>query len=152
MTRAAVGKMEEMAERRADPRHTVRLTTTVARASERRLPAATTIDISTVGILLAFGEPVGLRVDDKVVLSIAFPAGRFHCLGRVRRVERGSDFRTYAGVQFELCPGEERQLSERLALLGDAGGGAASRRGSRSIASITDPTPIAASPGSMTSA
>ena len=63
-------------------------------------------------MLVAFGEPVGLLPDQQVVVSLG-PAGDWvHLTGRVRRVEHGLDFRTYAAIEFD--PAEE---SERLRVL-----------------------------------
>jgi PilZ domain len=62
--------------------------------------AARVVDLSLGGALLSFAEPLGLLVDERVVVSI--PADEaILLLGRVVRVARGTDFRTYVAVQFD---------------------------------------------------
>ena len=51
---------------------------------------------------------------NRVLLSIAFPGARFHCIGTVQRVARGDDFCTYAALRFDFRDDEERQLAERV--------------------------------------
>jgi hypothetical protein len=70
----------------------------VATVSERPMPPARTVDASADGVLLAFAEPVGLRPDMRVCITMRLPDGRVHLTARVARATRGDDFRTYVAV------------------------------------------------------
>jgi len=68
--------------------------------SEQRLPEESTVDISRGGLLLAFTEPVGFPIGQRIVVSIEFIDGTFHVMGVANRVERGTDFQAYVAMTF----------------------------------------------------
>lgn len=74
--------------------------------SERPIPAATTIDASDDGLLLAFAEPVGLTAGMRVCVTVRLPDGRVHLIADVARATRGDDFRTYVAVSLRTAGGE----------------------------------------------
>jgi hypothetical protein len=83
--------------------------TRVAASPSHVSSEVTAIDISLDGVLVAFAEPVGLLHDQQVVVSLG-PAGDWvHLTGRVKRVEHGLDFRTYAAIEFDPADESERQ-------------------------------------------
>ena len=69
--------------------------------TEQPLPKAEAIDVSRSGVLVAFAEPYGLVKDSRVCFSMPTDEGFVHLLGRVRRVERGDDFRTYVALALD---------------------------------------------------
>jgi hypothetical protein len=89
-----------MMERRAQPRTKVSWEARVANVSEAVPATVDVIDVSFGGALVAFCEPVGLLRDERVVLSLEPNGTPMMLLGRVVRVARGTDFRTYVAVQF----------------------------------------------------
>lgn len=56
------------------------------------------VDASPGGVLIAFAEPIGLLVGQRICVSLTLDDGALHLLASVVRVERGDDFRTYVGV------------------------------------------------------
>lgn len=68
--------------------------------SEAVPPEVEVIDVSLGGALVAYDEPVGLLVGERVVVSLVPVDAAVLLLGRVVRVARGADFRTYVAVQF----------------------------------------------------
>jgi hypothetical protein len=88
-------------ERRAAARVGVSLPVRVATMSEQPLPAAESVDASQSGVLVALAEPFGLVNDTRVCVSMPADDGRVHLMGRVRRVERGDDFRTYVALSLD---------------------------------------------------
>ena len=79
------------------------------------VPAAVAIDISMCGMLLAFDEPGGCVVGDRMVVSLELTERKVHVLGRSVRVERGSDLRSYVAIEFDsLHEDDEAALSEFL--------------------------------------
>ena len=94
-------------ERRSHPRRTIQIEGATALAPEHPLPSCTTVDVSMTGLLLAFDEPVGLPLGQRVVVSLMLPDGRCHVVGEVNRVARGDDFRTYAAIDLSLSADEE---------------------------------------------
>lgn len=102
-------------ERRSHPRRSMRIDCWTAVAPEHPLPRCETIDVSMTGLLLAFDEPVGLRLDQRVVVSLVLGDGRCHVMGSVCRVARGTDFRTYAAIDLSDSGVDEiRRLHEHL--------------------------------------
>jgi hypothetical protein len=89
----------------------------MAAAVEQPLPSADAIDGSETGVLVALAEPLGLVRGARVCLSMPTGEGLLHMVGRVRRVERGDDFRTYVGVSVsdELNRHEVERWHEWLA-------------------------------------
>lgn len=73
----------------------------LAALSEHPLPSACAIDASTSGVLVALCEPFGMPVATRVCLSVANDDGFLHLMGRVRRSERGTDYRTYVAVALD---------------------------------------------------
>jgi hypothetical protein len=88
-------------ERRSHPRKRVGFAARVACATERIPPAVQIVDVSLSGALVAFGEPIGLLVNERVVVSLEPLRGPIHLLGRVVRIARGDDFRTYVAIRFD---------------------------------------------------
>lgn len=88
-------------ERRAAARVWVDRPVRVASMTEQALPRADSIDASSSGVLVALAEPVGLACDTRVCFSMPTDDGMVHLLGRVRRVERGDDFRTYIALSLD---------------------------------------------------
>ena len=87
----------------------------VSASPEQPLPAATTIDLSVQGVLLAFPEPVSLESGARIVVSLRLRDGRLHSLATVRRADRGEDYRTYVAVTFDHLTDDDRQrLAEVL--------------------------------------
>ena len=64
-------------------------------------PAVDVVDVSRGGALLSYGEPLGLMVDERVVISMKAVEVTVMLLGRVVRIARGTDFRTYVAVHFD---------------------------------------------------
>jgi hypothetical protein len=89
----------------------------MAAAVEQPMPAADAIDGSNTGVLVALSEPFGLVKGARVCLSLPTAEGLLHMAGRVRRVERGDDFRTYVAVSVsdELNRHEVEHWQEWLA-------------------------------------
>ena len=87
-------------ERRAHPRTTISFRAHIANVSESIPPEVEVIDVSLGGALVAYDEPVGLLVGERVVVSLVPLDASVLLLGRVVRVARGSDFRTYVAVEF----------------------------------------------------
>jgi hypothetical protein len=87
----------------------VSLPVRVATMSEQPLPAAASVDASHNGVLVALAEPFGLVHDTRVCLSLPGDDGHVHLMGRVRRVERGDDFRTYVALSLD----EPDSIAER---------------------------------------
>jgi hypothetical protein len=84
----------------------------MANTTEAIPPAARVVDLSLGGALLSFAEPLGMVVDERVVVSL-LPSDSILLLGRVVRVARGTDFRTYVAVRFDDDqPGETERLEE----------------------------------------
>jgi PilZ domain len=100
-------------EQRSAVRTRIALEVRVANAAEQLLPRARSIDCSTVGLLLAFAEPVGLVEGSRVVLSLRLRDGHLHTLAIVRRVARGADFRTYVAFAFDGLGVEDARRLER---------------------------------------
>jgi hypothetical protein len=88
----------------------------MANTTEAIPPAARIVDLSLGGALLSFDEPLGFLLDERVVVSMP-PDDPIMLLGRVVRVARGTDFRTYIAVQFDE---EQPQELERLGELVDS--------------------------------
>ncbi len=87
----------------------------MANTTEAIPPAARVVDLSLGGALLSFTEPLGMIVDERVVVSLV-PDEPILLLGRVVRVARGTDFRTYVAVHFDdVQPGETERLGELVA-------------------------------------
>jgi hypothetical protein len=104
-------------DRRRHPRIVIELAARVANVSESIPPSAQVIDVSVGGALLATAEPWGLRVEERVVVSLLAEKLPVLVIGRVVRVARGTDFRTYVAVQFdEGQPQEVERLEELIAL------------------------------------
>jgi hypothetical protein len=102
-------------DRRANCRRAVRIRARVAASPEQRLPRCEAVDISLGGLLLAFAEPVGFPVGHRLVISLDLPDGHFHALGRVARVDRGDDFRTYVAMSFmHVRPEDFDELMEQV--------------------------------------
>ena len=82
----------------------------MANTTEAIPPSANIVDLSLGGALLSFDEPLGFLMDERVVVSIPPSDEPILLLGRVVRVARGTDFRTYIAVQFdeEQCNELER--------------------------------------------
>jgi hypothetical protein len=59
--------------------------------------------------LLAFEEPIGLRLGQQIVVSLMLRDGRCHVIGSVCRVARGTDFRTYAAIDLSKSDDDEIQ-------------------------------------------
>ena len=93
--------MIEREERRAHPRRAVQLSAIVAAGAEQPMAAAHTVDVSAGGLLLSFGELLGFPMGERILVSLDLDDGRFYAVGRIRRVERGDDFRTYVAVEFD---------------------------------------------------
>ncbi|MCU1501015.1 MAG: hypothetical protein JWM12_369 [Ilumatobacteraceae bacterium] len=108
-------------ERRHFPRVTLDLAARVANVSEAIPPSAQVVDISLGGALLACAEPLGLLFAERVVISLLVDDEPILLLGRVVRVARGTDFRTYVAVHFDdgQAPEVER-LDELIAARRDA--------------------------------
>jgi hypothetical protein len=87
-------------ERRAHPRRSLDTRIVAAAAPEHALPSARAIDISRGGLLMAFVEPIGFTVGDRMLVTLPDVGFRFHARGEVVRCERGTDFRTYVALQF----------------------------------------------------
>jgi len=104
-----------MTERRSHDRRALSLDALVALGPEQPLPSAHTVDVSPAGLLLAFGEPVGIPVGSRLVVTLDLPDGRFHAIGHVDRIDRGDDFRTYVALTFEKMSADEyRRLTEQI--------------------------------------
>ena len=102
-------------ERRSHPRRTIRIHGWTALAPEHALPRCETIDVSMTGLLLAFDEPIGLPLGQRVVVSLMLDDGRCHVIGSVCRVARGTDFRTYAAIDLRKSGEDEiRRLHEHV--------------------------------------
>lgn len=102
-------------DRRRHPRVTSDLEARLANITEAIPPTARVVDLSMSGTLLSFAEPLGMIVDERVVVSVV-PNDPIMLLGRVVRVARGIDFRTYVAVQFDDGqPNEEERLAELVA-------------------------------------
>ena len=99
--------MSPPADRRSEARRSISIEIAGVAAAERPLPRCSTIDASSRGILVAFDEPVGLSIDDRILLSLALCDGRCHLLGSIRRVARGIDFRTYVAVDLSTACEED---------------------------------------------
>lgn len=92
----------------------------IALAPEHRLPMGRTLNVSRSGLLVAFGEPVGVAPADRLVVSLELGTGHFHALGRVARCERGDDFRSYMALEFVRMSTEDYdELMRHLDLHGD---------------------------------
>ena len=89
--------------------------------SEQPLPRADAIDASRTGVLVAFAEPAVLARGTRVCCSLSTADGMMHLLGRVRRVERGADFRTYVALSLDEPhdPGDRDRWSAWLRELPD---------------------------------
>ena len=100
-------------ERRAHPRSVLTLTVRMATANERAAPAVEVINASDGGLLIACHEPMGLVVDERLVISSSPTRGHaIHVLGRVARVAHGTDFRTYVAVRFD--PEQTEEIDQLL--------------------------------------
>ena len=89
-------------ERRSAPRHRATSPVRFATVSERPVPETRLVDASESGVLVAVSEPIGLPLGTRVCCSVGSSDGMLHLIGDVRRVERGTDFRTYVAI--ELLP------------------------------------------------
>ncbi|MCU1400119.1 MAG: hypothetical protein JWN62_3228 [Acidimicrobiales bacterium] len=78
------------------------------------MPAATTIDLSLSGMLLAFHEPVALHPGESAIVTVALDDGRLHARVTASRIERGDDFRTYVAFTFDALGDEERVRLEHF--------------------------------------
>ena len=87
-------------ERRAHARTPVGCRGRVANVSEAAPAEVEVIDISIGGALMAYAEPVGLVVGERVVVSVTLHSTPVMLLGQVIRIARGADFRTYVAVEF----------------------------------------------------
>lgn len=87
-------------ERRAHPRTTISFRARLANVSEAIPPEVEVIDVSLGGALVAYPEPIGLHLDERVVISLCPVDAPVILLARIVRVARGADFRTYVAVQF----------------------------------------------------
>jgi hypothetical protein len=105
-------------DRRHHPRIVVDLAARVANVSEAIPPSADVVDISLSGTLLACAEPLGLMVDERVVISLLPEDEPILLIGRVVRVARGTDFRTYVAVLFDDGQPHEHERLERLVAQG----------------------------------
>ena len=103
-----------LGDRRRSLRRSLHLRAEVAVRAEARLPPASTIDVSVHGLLLAFVQPVGFPVGQRLCVSLDVGDGRCHLLVRVCRIEHGLDFRTYVGVEFLHPLTEERCHEDKL--------------------------------------
>ena len=102
-------------ERRSHPRRTILIDGWTALAPEHPLPRCATVDVSRTGLLLAFDEPIGLLLGQRVVVSLMLRDGRCHVVGSVCRVARGTDFRTYAAIDLSRSDEDEiRRLHEHV--------------------------------------
>ncbi|MGE0880934.1 MAG: PilZ domain-containing protein [Acidimicrobiia bacterium] len=90
-----------VAERR-DARRAVHREVRIATTAETPMPMASMIDASDTGVLIATDEAFGVAPDHRLCVSIALDDGPLHLIGRVVRVARGTDFRTYIGLQLDL--------------------------------------------------
>ena len=113
-----------MDDRRRHRRQVLNRSARVDTLSEQQLPEASTIDISLGGLLLAFDEPVGFALGDRLIVSIDFVDGPFHVVGAVNRVERGADFHVYVALAFsDLSDLDTTELDGHLRrCLGDTTG------------------------------
>jgi len=103
-------------ERRAHARTPVGCPGRVANVSEAAPATVEVIDISTGGALMAYAEPVGLLVGERVVVSVTLHRSPLMLLGRVGRIARGADLRTYVAVEFsENQDVEMEQLEDEIA-------------------------------------
>jgi hypothetical protein len=97
--------------------------------SEAIPPEVEVVDVSLGGVLVAYAEPIGLLTGERIVVSLCPVDAPVMLLGRVVRVARGTDFRTYVALEFaEQQDDEVARLGtelERLrrARLADAGEG-----------------------------
>jgi hypothetical protein len=85
-------------DRRRNVRARLNCPVQMAAAVEQPMPSADAIDGSETGVLVALAEPFGLMRGARVCLSMPTRDGLLHMVGRVQRVERGDDFRTYVAV------------------------------------------------------
>lgn len=88
-------------DRRAAPRVRLGREVRVAAMTEQALPTAHAIDASATGVLVALAEPFGLPQQTRVCVSMPTSDGLVHLMGRVQRVERGDDFRTYVALRLD---------------------------------------------------
>ncbi len=82
--------------------------------SEAIPPSANVVDISLSGALLACAEPLGLTADERVVVSLLPEDDPILLIGRVVRVARGTDHRTYVAVLFDDGQPREHERLEGL--------------------------------------
>lgn len=87
----------------------------VGSGRERPVGAAHLVDVSRVGMLLAFTWPTdaALAPGDHLVVSVPTDAGSRHVIGVVRRVERGRDGNLYVGVDHERADPDDLELLSR---------------------------------------
>ncbi len=103
-------------ERRAHPRTSVGCRGRVANVSEAAPAEVEVIDISIGGALMAYAEPVGLLVGERVVVSLTMHRSPVMLLGHVVRIAHGADFRTYVAVEFSANQDiEVEQLEHEIA-------------------------------------
>ena len=88
-------------ERRRHSRVGTELEARMASTTEAIRPTARIVDLSLGGALLSFAEPLGLLLEERVVICIPPEDEPIMLLGRVVRVARGTDFRTYVAVHFD---------------------------------------------------
>lgn len=82
---------------------------------ERPVGEAHLVDVSRVGMLLAFTWPTdaALARGDHLVVSVRTDAGTRHVIGVVRRVERGHDGDLYVGIDHERADPDDLDLLSR---------------------------------------
>lgn len=100
------------ANRRRYVRVPTSMTARVSGASDVVSPAVSIVDISLGGALIAFADPAGVMINDRLVVCLQLSTGSAVLLTRVARVARGLDFRTYVGL--EICQGQDDEVA-RLA-------------------------------------
>lgn len=93
---------EIRAAERRDARRVVHRDVRIATTAEMPMPPASMIDASETGVLVATEEAFGVAPDHRLCVSIALDDGPLHLIGRVARVARGVDLRTYIGLQLDL--------------------------------------------------
>ena len=91
---------EVLGERRRHPRIQAALRARLGLRGEQVTDVLDAVDVSESGVLLVAAEPVGARPDDRVCLTLITRTGNLHRLGRVVRVARGVDFRTYVAIEY----------------------------------------------------
>jgi hypothetical protein len=89
-------------DRRHAPRRSTDYELRLAVSDEKPAQTARIINISASGLLAVVPDPMGEWRGQRAVLSLTWDdTGHRHVLGRVARVDRGADHRTYVGVEFD---------------------------------------------------